>query len=508
MGRFRGGGSFSRRSERTRSRLRNLVASASIGLLLFLQGDDYKYCFPLHVVAAFSSTVTVPAASTTTVSELVSGDTPWNALVGEADRAFKYAIGTYLFHSIVLYNNECLECNTVTSHASFSFHNLTQMIHISALDKNGRARAAAGAFHEAATLYQCFLDSPSEFGHVTALTSQECLQILAYAALSLGYLNLDVLQSPNAAARLYERATTMDPTPTAVGFDGMGQSLEAAGRPLEEAVQAYRQALKLQADSPKVQFHLAVALDRLKQTDDDDEYARESNQLLESLRREEAVHACLVDSWGYVRWHMRHLMDQKKRNQNLYRGTRDMLELALAAAEPLIQQQGWVCEFGVGSGRSLRITQEILPLDQAIHGFDTFTGLPQAWGLKPAGTYSTGGRVPVMDENQNVFFYKGLFRDTIPTFLEQQQQRHGDGFLAYAAIDCRLYKSTLDILEGLHGRIVPGTILAFSEYIGHPTWRQDEFRAWRECCKRFGWKYEYMAFSLSTRQAVVRVMSA
>ena len=57
---------------------------------------------------------------------------------------------------------------------------------------------------------------------------------------------------------------------------------------------------------------------------------------------------------------------------NLYRGTRDMLEIALTAALPLIVDQGGlVCEFGVGSGRSMRMTQEILPLDATIHGFDT-----------------------------------------------------------------------------------------------------------------------------------------
>ena len=62
---------------------------------------------------------------------------------------------------------------------------------------------------------------------------------------------------------------------------------------------------------------------------------------------------------------------------NLHRGTRDMLKLALDAAMPLIEQQrgnrahGLVCEFGVGSGKSMRMTQEILPLDIEMHGFDT-----------------------------------------------------------------------------------------------------------------------------------------
>jgi hypothetical protein len=104
----------------------------------------------------------------------------------------------------------------------------------------------------------------------------------------------------------------------------------------------------------------------------------------------------------------------------------------------------------------------------------------------------------------NVCFHKGLFRDTVPQFLEKAGT---DAFLAFANIDCDLYSSTLDILEALEGRVVPGTVLVFDEYICHATWRQDEFRAWRECCKRFGWKYEYLGFSFSTKQAVVRVIA-
>ena len=142
-------------------------------------------------------------------------------------------------------------------------------------------------------------------------------------------------------------------------------------------------------------------------------------------------------------------------------------------------------------------------MDIQIHGFDTFTGLPQAWGDEPVGAYSTGGIVPVMEGD--VVFHKGLFSDTLPEFFAEQDD---DTFVAYANIDCDLYTSSMDILENLHGKIVEGSILIFDEYIGHSTWRQDEFRAWRESCKRFGWKYEYLAFSLSTKQTVVRVTSA
>jgi len=391
------------------------------------------------------------------VLELVSGTTAWNQLVGQADRAFR--LGTQL-------------------------------------EKNGQARKASIAFHEAATLYQCFLDSESEFGHVTSLPKADCPVVLAYTCLRLAFLNLDALGDPKAAVRLYKEASIVDPSPSGVTYDGIGQSLQAsrAGRGLEEALEAYRAALKLKpSNSRETLFHMAVALDRLGRNE-------EAEELFEKLRREKAVYACLVDSWGYVRWHTRHT---PRDELNLYRGTRDMLQVALQAAMPLIEQGGLVAEFGVGSGRSTRMTQEILPRNIEIHGFDTFTGLPQAWGNEPAGTYSTGGVVPNMEGK--VCFHKGLFRDTIKPFLDAAGE---DAFLAFANVDCDLYSSTLDILEAMHGRVLPGTILIFDEYICHPTWRQDEFGAWQECCKRFGWKYEYLAFSLNTKQVVVRVTDA
>lgn len=393
------------------------------------------------------------------LSALMTGEMVWNTLAGAADRAFRLGIQ---------------------------------------LDKNGQARKASAAFHEAATLYQCYVDHPSAFGHLTSLDStSECTIILAYTCLRLGFLNMDALGDPAAAARLYQEAILIDPIPSAVSYEGWGHCLQASAtteRNEQQALVAYRKAHELQPSNRRILFHLAVLLERME----DNESTAETAEYMEILRREEAIYSCLVDSWGYVRWHTRKMPHMV----NLYRGTRSMFEVALDAALPLIQQGGLVCEFGVGSGRSLRMTQEILPLDTELHGFDTFTGLPQAWGDEPAGAYSTGGRIPQMDGK--VCFHQGLFKDTITPFLATQKP---EVFLAYGNIDCDLYSSTLDILEGMHGRVVPGTILVFDEYIGHPSWRQDEFRAWRECCKRFGWKYEYLAFSLITKQTVVRVTS-
>jgi hypothetical protein len=360
------------------------------------------------------------------------------------------------------------------------------------LEKSGQARAASAAFLEAATLYQCRLNN-DEFGHVTSLQQEEVVSVLAYVCVRLAHISHDALGDSKAATRLYQQAVDIDPQPSAVSHDGMGTCIEASGGDLKDAVVAYREANRMTPGNTKVIFHMAVALERLGELE-------EAESLWEVLRRGEARRSCLVDSWGYVRWHVRKVPPQEL---NLYRGTRDMLQIALDAAMPLILEGGLVCEFGVASGRSIRMTEELLPLSTPIHGFDTFTGLPHAWGNEPKGSYSTGGVMPTLEGE--VYFHKGLFADTIPEFIATVPK---DTFLAYGNIDCDLYSSTLDILEAMHGRIVPGTILVFDEYLCHPTWRQDEFRAWRECCKRFGWQYEYLAFSLATKQTVVRVSYA
>lgn len=440
------------------------VLSAPLSLLLLLQ-SPYNHAFvPNNInkslllqntqLNSFADALQLLQSDNTLTPSWIGGALASAPMVGEADRAFRQGIQ---------------------------------------LEKNGQARAASVAFHEAATLYKCFLDNGKDFGHVTALDADDIAAVLAYTCVRLAHVNHDALGDSKAAMRLYKDASEIDPQPSCVSLDGVGTSIEASGGKLQEAVVAYREAHRLAPDNMRIMFHLAVALERLG-------VKEEAEELMDRLRRCESEHSCLVDSWGYVRWHTRKVPNELN---NLHQGTRAMLQIALDAAMPLINQGGWVCEFGVASGRSMRMTQEIVPLDVAIHGFDSFEGIPIAWGNEPKGSYSTGGVIPNLEGQ--IYFHKGLFGETIPVFLKEAPK---DGFLAYANIDCDLYTSTLDILEGMHGRIVPGTILVFDEYLCHPTWRQDEFRAWRECCKRFGWEYEYLGFSLSTKQAVVRVTDA
>jgi tetratricopeptide (TPR) repeat protein len=275
----------------------------------------------------------------------------------------------------------------------------------------GLFRPALQSFHSAATLYKCALDHPPEFSHTTRHGPGQIRPLLAYACVRLAHLEHDALDDPAAAKRLYLDAIELDPEPSAVSFDGLGTSLEANGGPREEALEAYRKAHERSPSAQAVAFHLAVCAER----SGDGVLSRE---LFDRLRSLGGVGAnSLVDSWGYVRWHMRKTGPEEL---NLHRGTRAMLELGLERARPLIESGGLVCEFGVSYGRSTRILAELLPPAQRIAGFDSFEGLPQAWGGEPAGSYTTNGEVPSVAPN--VEFRAGLFADTVPVFLAEPDQ--------------------------------------------------------------------------------------
>jgi hypothetical protein len=59
-----------------------------------------------------------------------------------------------------------------------------------------------------------------------------------------------------------------------------------------------------------------------------------------------------------------------------------------------------------------------------------------AWGTEPAGTYSTGGVAPSL-EGGRAYFHTGLFKDTLSPFLQETGK---DSFLAFANVDCNLYR--------------------------------------------------------------------
>jgi len=169
-----------------------------------------------------------------------------------------------------------------------------------------------------------------------------------------------------------------------------------------------------------------------------------------------------------------------------------LLDRSLAAAPAA----GEVLEFGVYHGLSLRkIAKRIAT---PIHGFDSFEGIPEDWKPgEPRGSYSTGGRVPVMPAH--VQLHRGWFEDTLPAFAAKA------GKLRFVHVDCDLYSSTRTVLDNLRPLLQPGTVLLFDEFLGFDGFEQHEFRAWHEFAERHEIEYDYTCATLMAKQVALQV---
>jgi hypothetical protein len=161
-----------------------------------------------------------------------------------------------------------------------------------------------------------------------------------------------------------------------------------------------------------------------------------------------------------------------------------LLAYALAQAP----DEGGVAEFGVAKGRSLRQLAGLTT--RAVHGFDSFEGLPSDWtGTKEGkGAFSTKTNLPKVPAN--VVLHVGWFEGTLPGFLSQTA-----GQMAFIHIDCDIYTSARTVLSGLKGRIGPGTVILFDEYFNYPGWRGHEFKAFQEFIEETGLAYKYIGVS-------------
>ena len=143
----------------------------------------------------------------------------------------------------------------------------------------------------------------------------------------------------------------------------------------------------------------------------------------------------------------------------------------------LVSRRALWMEFGVLTGLSTNLTADYLgmmsaaPKDVRVHGFDTFTGLPEPWtdgkgGLRfGKGTFSWAarGRGPTPPVRERVALHVGLFNNTLSPFLDSADGRQLP--LAWANIDCDLYAGAREALLNLSPRVCPGTRIHFHELI-------------------------------------------
>ena len=160
----------------------------------------------------------------------------------------------------------------------------------------------------------------------------------------------------------------------------------------------------------------------------------------------------------------------------------------------LMTEPGTVLEFGVQGGGSMNLIRDKAKSGSQLFGFDTFTGLPEDWlclgrMVIPKGTFDNGGNVPVMD---GVTFYKGLFTETIPEYLKEHSTP-----ISLIHMDCDLYSSCCDVLNGVGHLIIKGTIISFDEWT---IWQSDdnndgEQKAFREWCDLHSRTWEDVPFT-------------
>ena len=248
-------------------------------------------------------------------------------------------------------------------------------------------------------------------------------------------------------------------------------ALEVDRGAFDVAINRLEKALEIDVKVPYAHFLLAALYDEIQQPHSSMEHFRALSFV---------EHRPWIESWNYI--------SSIRSPQSKHLGS---TQKGFRTIPPLID--GLCLELGVRFGNSLRLLHE--HCGRAWHGFDTFAGLPEVWHGVASGSYSTYGRRPVLDGD--ISLYEGLFCDTLPNFMAKH---HGP--VALLHIDCDLYSSTRDGLMLLGPWIVPGTILIFDELIMNAHWQEDEFKAFEEARKHFGWKVSLHAFSLFSDQVI------
>jgi len=139
---------------------------------------------------------------------------------------------------------------------------------------------------------------------------------------------------------------------------------------------------------------------------------------------------------------------------------------------------GLVLEFGVYAGASIRTIAHAYA-EASIYGFDSFEGLPEAWG-RPDMRFDKGAfavdALPAVPAN--VSLVQGWFDATLPAFCAA----HAGESIFLLHIDCDLYASTKCVLDALHaaGMLRGETLVVFDELINYPTYEEHEARALAE----------------------------
>jgi tetratricopeptide (TPR) repeat protein len=243
----------------------------------------------------------------------------------------------------------------------------------------------------------------------------------------------------------------------------------------DQVINALQKAVAIDENNNTLKFFLGMAY----------QYYGENAKgiaLLDSISKNAEIYP-EISSWNY-------LQNEFFSKPILVGTNTKTIQIAINAAK----LDGLNLEFGVYNGKSIRRIASLINED--IHGFDSFEGLPENWNDEPKGSYSAEGCLPEVPKN--VVLHKGWFNETLPIFI-----REFNTPIRFLHIDCDLYSSTKTILDVLAEKIIVGTVIVFDEFIGYKSWDQDEFRAFKEAVQRYEWEYELLTFSFVTKQVAL-----
>jgi len=247
---------------------------------------------------------------------------------------------------------------------------------------------------------------------------------------------------------------------------------------ITQSINCLEKILMVNPQDLDARLNLGILLDRKD--------AAEAAEHLEAIPPNASLLKARLDAWNYIKSNGGKFLPMLGSNISTFEHAFGVAKLG-----------GLVMEFGVRHGNTLRQIAKLA--GQEVHGFDSFEGLPEEWHHEPKGSYTTKGVIPTMPGN--VKLHAGWFEDTLPAFLERNDQK-----ARLINIDCDIYSSTKTVLELLAPRIVSGTIIIFDEYIGNEHWREDEFKAFQQAVAMYQWRYEYLSFSMFTKQVTVRIL--
>ena len=166
----------------------------------------------------------------------------------------------------------------------------------------------------------------------------------------------------------------------------------------------------------------------------------------------------------------------------------DLRKYILEETDLLKNDNGIWLEFGVYSGRTINYISKFTK--NTVYGFDSFEGLPEYWRPNfEKGSISAGGKLPKVEDN--VELIKGLFQDTLPSFLDKQEKKS----ISLVHIDSDLYSSCKYVFNQLKSYFKKDCIIIFDELFNYPGYENGELKALNEFNNENKIKFEWIGMN-------------